>query len=116
MLNGKDSKGKYVAPAQRKSVQPATNSKYAFLSRTKPLHPRAAAMIDNIIATINGGTAPRDDKLDFCEAFGEAVINYECFGQVLDRPPAARAPHPPFRPLPGESPTLHPVRLPPPRR
>ena len=67
----------------------------SWMSRTKAVHPRATKMLDHVQATITGldaqraaitgEPASRDERLDFCEAFGEAVINYDCIAQVMDQ-------------------------------
>ena len=51
------------------------------------MHPQdtAGRVYKNIIdATAAGGDEQRSGRLDFCEAFGESVIDNECVGRVLD--------------------------------
>ena len=51
----------------------------------KPPKDTAGRVYKNIIdATATGGDEQRSGRLDFCEAFGESVIDNECVGRVLD--------------------------------
>ena len=51
----------------------------------KPPQDTAGRVYKNIIdATAAGGDEQRSGRLDFCEAFGESVIDNECVGRVLD--------------------------------
>ena len=53
----------------------------------KPPQDTAGRVYKNIIdATAAGGDErpSRSGRLDFCEAFGESVIDNECVGRVLD--------------------------------
>ena len=74
------------------SKKDAFGGSTSWMSRTKAVHPRATKMLDHVQATITGldslpeaQRAPRDERLDFCEAFGEAVINYDGIAQVMDQ-------------------------------
>ena len=51
----------------------------------KPPQDTAGRVYKNIIdATAAGGDEQRSGRLDFCEAFGESVVDNECVGRVLD--------------------------------
>ena len=51
----------------------------------RPPKDTAGRVYKNIIdATAAGGDEQRSGRLDFCEAFGESVIDNECVGRVLD--------------------------------
>ena len=71
------------------SKKDAFGGSTSWMSRTKAVHPRATKMLDHLQATITGldsqEEASRDKRLDFCEAFGEAVIDYTCIAQVMDQ-------------------------------
>ena len=51
----------------------------------RPPKDTAGRVYKNIIdATAAGGDEQRSGRLDFCEAFGESVIDNECVGRVFD--------------------------------
>ena len=67
-------------------VQQATQPKLVGVVQ-QVMHPQdtAGRVYKNIIdATAAGGDEQRSGRLDFCEAFGESVIDNECVGRVLD--------------------------------
>jgi hypothetical protein len=77
-----------AALERESSTKDAFGGSTSWMSRTKAVHPRATKMLDHVQATITGldsKEASRDDRLDFCEAFGEAVIDYTCIAQVMDQ-------------------------------
>ena len=50
----------------------------------KPPKDTAGRVYKNIIDATAADPDDRSDRLDFCEAFGESVIDNECVGRVLD--------------------------------
>ena len=55
------------------------------VQQVMPPKDTAGRVYKNIIdATAAGGDEQRSGRLDFCEAFGESVIDNECVGRVLD--------------------------------
>ena len=76
------------AERMKDAVQRATEPKLVgVVERRGELAPQdtAGRVYKNIIdATAAGGDEQRSGRLDFCEAFGESVIDNECVGRVLD--------------------------------
>ena len=74
-----------VDPGQR--IQQVGQQVTEVVQRGGQLPPQdtAGRVYKNIIdATAAGGDEQRSGRLDFCEAFGESVIDNECVGRVLD--------------------------------
>ena len=110
------------------SAKDAFGGSTSWMSRTKAVHPRATKMLDHVQATITGldaqraaitgQPATRDERLDFCEAFGEAVIDYTCIAQVMDqyrlapiRSEQATSKGPGQNPDDGSTPKVDPAQL-----
>ena len=68
--------------AQRGLVQQQTVD--AFTGKVAPPKDTAGRVYKNIIDATAADPDERGGRLDFCEAFGESVIDNECVGRVLD--------------------------------